>query len=246
MFKKILINKDKKYFVKNTDEDFHTQFGSVKKADLKKNKGRVKTNKGYELFIIKPRLRDLFEKAKRGPQTIRLKDMAVISAELGINKKSFVLDAGTGSGFMAIFLSSIAKKVVSYEKRKEFFKVAEQNKELFQVKNLKLVNDDVVNVKEKNFDAVSLDLPEPFEALKSIIPRVKVGAFISVYLPQIDQVKDLVMKIEKYNNEHEAKIIQVKTIEVLQREWIVDKRRLMPKNVMLGHTAFITILRRVL
>ncbi len=245
-YDKILINEKKKFFVKDASRDFHTQFGFISKENLSKNKGVVKTNKGEKFFILNPTYRDLLSKLKRGPQTIRLKDMGIIITELGINKKSFILDAGTGSGSIALILATIAKKVVSYERREEFFKIAEENKEMFGLKNLIIKNKDVLSATEKNIDAVTLDLPEPFEAIKHLISRIKVGAFISVYLPQIDQVKDLVKKIEKDNKEKEERLLYIKTVEVLEREWIVEDKRLRPKNIMLGHTAFISFFRRVL
>ncbi len=245
-YDKVLINEKKKFLVKDASRDFHTQFGFISKEDLSKEKGVVKTNKGEEFFILNPTFRDLWGRLKRGPQTIRLKDVGIIITELGINKKSFVLDAGTGSGSLALILATIAKKVVSYEKREEFFKIAEENKKMFGLKNLIIKNKDVLSAREKNIDAVTLDLPEPFNVIKHLTPRVKVGAFISTYLPQIDQVKDLVKKVEDHNKENKEKLIYIKTVEILEREWIVDNKRLRPKNIMLGHTAFISFFRRVL
>ncbi len=243
---KILINEKKKFFVKDAGRDFHTQFGFISKEELSKDEGIVRTNKGEEFFILNPTYKDLWSRLKRGPQTIRLKDIGIIITELGVNKKSFVLDAGTGSGSLALILAMIAKKVVSYEKREEFFKIAEENKKMFGLNNLIIKNKDVLSANEKNIDAVTLDLPEPFKAIKHLIPKVKVGAFISTYLPQIDQVKELVKKIENYNKLNKEKVLYLKTVEILEREWIVDDKRLRPRNIMLGHTAFISFFRRVL
>ncbi len=245
-YDKILINEKKKFFVKDASRDFHTQFGFISKEDLGKDEGLVRTNRGEEFFILNPAYKDLWSRLKRGPQTIRLKDIGIIITELGINKKSFILDAGTGSGSLALILATIAKKVVSYEKREEFFKIAEENKKMFKLKNLTIKNKDVLSANEKNIDAVTLDLPEPFNVIKHLTPRIKVGAFISTYLPQIDQVKELVKKIEDYNKLNKEKLLYLKTVEILEREWIVDNKRLRPKNIMLGHTAFISFFRRVL
>jgi tRNA (adenine57-N1/adenine58-N1)-methyltransferase len=64
---------------------------------------------------------------KRGPQVVLPKDFGMVAAFTGIGKKSVVVDAGAGSGFLAVALGNIAKSVVTYERREEFAKLAERN-----------------------------------------------------------------------------------------------------------------------
>ena len=108
--KKVLLTKlGRKFFVKDLDSDFHTQYGTIKKEDLEKDKIISNTNK--EFFAFSPSFIDSFRKIKRGPQIIPLKDIALIIAETGINKNSIVVDAGSGSGALACFLANIVKEV---------------------------------------------------------------------------------------------------------------------------------------
>ena len=66
---KILITKDgRKFYVKNTEQDYHSKFGFVKKEDFKKKK--VKTNTGKEMSCFDASFIDYYEKIKRGAQII--------------------------------------------------------------------------------------------------------------------------------------------------------------------------------
>ena len=122
---KILITRyGKKFFVKDLTKDFHTQFGFIKAKDLKRKDGsKIKSNKGKRFFIFSAGFIDNYSKISRGPQIIPRKDIGVIISETGINNKSKIVDSGTGSGALACFLANIAGKVVSYEIRKDFFKI---------------------------------------------------------------------------------------------------------------------------
>ena len=101
-----------------------------------KDSGKVRTNKKTTLLAFKPGFIDSFKKIKRAPQIIPLKDVGSIITETGINKTSVVVDAGSGSGALAVILGSIAKKVVSYELREDFAKVASENVKFLKLKNL--------------------------------------------------------------------------------------------------------------
>ncbi|MBI2659208.1 tRNA (adenine-N1)-methyltransferase, partial [Candidatus Woesearchaeota archaeon] len=118
--KKVLITRQgRKFYAKDLGQDLHTQYGYVKKEELKKAKeGDLrKSNTNKEFFIFNPSFIDLYRKIKRDAQIIQLKDIGLIIAETGISKSSKVLDAGSGSGALACFFAAIAKEVISYEIR---------------------------------------------------------------------------------------------------------------------------------
>ena len=65
--KKVLMTREgKQYFIRDTSQDFHTQFGFVAKRDLKKKSGSVKSQTGKEFFIFDPLFIDNYKKIKRG------------------------------------------------------------------------------------------------------------------------------------------------------------------------------------
>ncbi len=225
-------------------KDINTEFGMISSKKLKgKRAGSViKTHKGIPFVIINPSVSDLFRKFIRSPQIITLKDLGSIIAYTGMNSSSKVLDAGTGSGFAACVFAGIAKKVVSYEVREDFAKIAEKNKLLFKAKNLKIVNKDIASgVKERDFDIILLDLPEPQKIVPIVEKNVKVGGYIVCYLPSIIQVEKLLRTIPD-----DIKV--VKLLQNLEIPWKNDVKSdiLRPESSTILHTAFIVIMRRYL
>ncbi len=242
--KKLLVADDgKKFYVRNLAEDFHTQFGFVTKAAIAKAKAgdAVKTNTGKELFVFEPSFIDSYRKIKRAPQIIPRKDIAAIIAETGIGKDSIAVDAGTGSGALALFLANIAKKVATYEIREDFAKVAAENVATIGMKNITIKNKSVYEgIDEKNVDVVTLDLPEPWKAIGHAANALKVGGFIVSYSPTIPQVSDFLAAVAKNKS-----LVHIKTIEIIEREWEFDNRVIRPKSQPIGHSGFLTFVRKI-
>ena len=237
MIQKILVSKEgKKFYVKDISQDFHCQYGMVKKADLKKSK--AKTNKGKELSVINANFLDNYEKIKRAPQIIPLKDIGAILTKTGIGKNSKVLDAGTGSGALALMLGNFVKEVITYEIREDFFKIAKKNFENFP--NIKIKNKDLKDVKEKNFDLITLDLPSPWENIDKIAKSLKKGGYIVSYSPTIPQVMDFVEEIKKNSD-----LLYIETIEILERQWEIQERKVRPRSQQIGHSGFLTFVRKI-
>lgn len=242
--KKVLITKQgRKFYAKDLNQELHTQYGFIKKDDLRKAKDGtlLKSNTGNEFFIFTPSFIDLYRKIKRDAQIIPLKDIGLIIAEAGINKKSRVLDAGSGSGALACFLASIAKEVITYEIRKDFIEIVKQNVVFLGLKNVKIKNKDIYKeADDKNIDTVILDLPEPWNALESCSQALKPGGFLVSYSPSVPQVADFADAVRKNES-----FVYLKTVEVIEREWEVEERRVRPKSKGLGHSGFLSFARKV-
>jgi tRNA (adenine57-N1/adenine58-N1)-methyltransferase catalytic subunit len=241
---KMLISDDgKRFYVKNPNEDFHTQFGFVKSAEISAAKPGdiVKTNTGKELSVFEPDFVDLYYKIKRAPQIIPLKDVAAIISITGIGKESRIVDAGTGSGALSLFLANIAKEVVTYELREDFAKVAQENIDSLEMKNVKVKNKNIYDgIDEKNVDVVTLDLPEPWKAVEPAIKALKVGGFLVSYSPTTPQVSDFVAEANKHGC-----LVLIKTIEIIEREWEFRERVVRPLSQQIGHSGFLTFVRMV-
>ncbi|MBW2999949.1 methyltransferase domain-containing protein [Candidatus Woesearchaeota archaeon] len=242
MYKKILVDK-KTFYIKDLKKDFHCQYGYIKAKDLTKAKDgeTLTTNTGKKLTILSPSFVDIYRKIKRAAQIIPLKDLGAIIANTGINSNSKVLDAGSGSGGLCCFLAHIAKKVITYDIRQDHIDIVKKNIKLLGLKNIKAEKKDIYEkIDEKNIDLITLDLPEPWKALQNASKALKIGGFIVSYSPSIPQVMDFVNEVNKSKN-----LIHLKTIEIIEREWELDGRRIRPKSQPIGHSGFLSFARRI-
>jgi tRNA (adenine57-N1/adenine58-N1)-methyltransferase len=236
--KKIIGRKDKLFYWKSGD--LHTNFGVISETDLKSNKGKVKSHSGSNFFAFQPRFIDITPKIKRAPQTLLPKDIAIILYYTSIDSSYKVVDAGTGCGLLAAAIGRIAKEVTTYEVNESSVELAKKNLEFLEVSNVKVKHKDIYEgIDESNLDLITLDLPEPWTVLPHADKALKKGAFLMTYLPTITQVSRFAREIERYD------FIITKTIEILEREWHVDGRKVRPKSQMQGHTAFLTFVRKV-
>ncbi len=232
---KILLNEQRKYYYKG--QDLHTQDGLIKAKDIESKK-KVKSNKGQEFYVFDADFIDKIQRLKRGPQIILPKDIGYIIANTPLTSQSKVLEAGTGSAFLAVNLSRFAKEVYSYERDKRFYDLAAQNIQDMNIKNITLKNLDVYKkIDQKDLDVIILDLPEPQKALKNVKATLKRGGYLVCYLPTISQIEVLLKKIEGF--------IHIKTVEILERSWQTEINKIRPKSQMIAHTAFLCFLRKV-
>jgi len=240
--REVVVAKPRYYFVEDDKKDYHTADGIITKKDLKKKDGSiVKTNTGKAFLVFSSDFSDEFRKIKRIPQIIPLKDIGIIIAETGIGKQSKVVDAGTGSGAIACFLGHIVKEVVSYDIKKEHVDIAKKNVKMLGLKNVKIKNKNIYReVDENDADLFVLDVPEPWNAIGSADKALRVGGYLISYSPTIPQVMDFVNTIS--NN---PKFIIIKTIEVNERAWDVYGRKVRPKSTSIGHSGFLTFIRKI-
>ena len=232
MIKKILIRNDKKLYWK--EGDLHSSAGVIKEEDLLNAGNSVKTHSGKEFVVFDANFVDQLNKIKRGPQTLVLKDLGYILINSGVGKDSLVVDAGTGCGLLAAVMGKYAQKVVSYDKNKDNLRLAEKNLKFLGIDNVELKEGDVYEgVEETNVDVLTLDLPEPWRVDTSF---VKNGGTVLVYLPTITQVQEFCSNCK----DHVEKVV-----ELIEREWYVQGKKVRPKSQMLGHTAFLIVVRKV-
>ncbi len=234
--KAVFFGDGSKILVKDPSKDFHTRHGMIAKESFNKNTGE--TNKGIKFSIIDSSFVDEYLSLKRGAQIMMLKDIGTIITECGLGKNSVVIDAGSGSGFCAIFLANIVKKVYTYEKDKRQLEIAQKNIQNMKLKNIEIFERDIVEKEftKKNADCIILDIMEPWRAFNNAEKSLKKGGFLVCYSPHITQ------SLETVNNA--KNFIYIKTLETIKREWVCGERRLRPEFQGLMHTGFITILRK--
>ncbi|MBW2980374.1 methyltransferase domain-containing protein [Candidatus Woesearchaeota archaeon] len=240
--REILVDKSRAYFVADLTKDFHCTDGVVSKKDLKKKDGSiVESNTKKRFSIFTTTFLDDYKRIQRDAQIISIKDIGVILSYTGINKNSTAVDAGAGSGALACYLAHMCKEVTTYEIREDFVKVVKKNKDFLDLKNLKIKNKDVnKGIDEKDVDLVTLDLPAPWNAIVPAEKALKVGGFIVSYSPSITQTTDFVNEIKKFPT-----LIHERTMEIIKRSWEIEGRKVRPQTRGIGHTGFLTFVRKI-
>ncbi len=239
--REFIVAKAKQYFITDLSKDVHTLYGVISKADLSKPSGSViKSDSGKEFIVLDASFIDKFKRLRKLPQTIPLKDIGIILAETGLNKDSVVVDGGLGSGALAGALAHVAKSVTSYEIRDDCIKIAEANlKQLgvsITIKKKSLYD----GIDEKDVDVVTVDVPEPWKVVAHAAKALKVGGFLVNYSPNTTQVQEFVNELQKHDS-----LIHLKTLEIIERLWKVEGRIVHPKGTDIGHSGFISFVRKV-
>jgi len=233
--------KIKEYFAVDAGK-LHTDLGIIDLDELRtKSYGdSIRSHLGAEFVIQKPKAPDIFKYAKRTGAPMMPKDIGLIISNTGLCSSDHVLDAGTGSGILAIYLGGIAERVVSYEIREEFIEVARHNIALAGILNVELRWGDIsVEIKglDETFDVITLDTLDASKAIPYVPGVLYPGGFLAVYSPFFEQAKEVRGAIEKTG------FTEVITIETIEREITFSERGTRPSTSRVGHTGFITIAR---
>ena len=199
------------------------------------------------MLLLSPRLADFTLRMKRGAQVVYPKDVGPILVYGDIAPGHTVIEAGTGSGALTIWLTRAVGpggRVISVERRDDHADHARKTiKRWFGEipDNLELRSGDVAAVlSEIEADRVVLDLPEPWHAVETIAEVEGTGPIITIYLPTVPQVQKTV-ELARSTGRFATPQIQ----EFMAREWNVDGRSVRPEHSMVGHTGFLIFLRKI-
>ncbi len=240
----LLLSEDESYLVTNFDKDINIKSGIIKVRELKKKKfgDKIKTHLGKEFYVVKPTILDIInKKVKRSAQVILPKDIGLILAYTGIRSDSKVIDIGTGTGYLAMFIANFIPngKVITYEKDKRFFKIAKENIKVSGLTNMKIkLKDASKGIDEKYADLVTIDVQNPERVIMHAYKSLKAGGYLVVYSPTADELIKVSKAVKKLN------FSEVKIVENIVREWQTE-RTTRPKTMGLMHTGWITFARKI-
>lgn len=241
---KILISKktDIIYYYKGSG-DYHCKEGFLKEEDINSGSKIIYTNTGREFLVFEANHYDYYNKIKRGPQILIPKDIGYIIARSGIDKNSFVIEAGGGSGGITSYFSRICRKVHTYEIKPEHCDIIKKNIEFLELENVELFNQDLSeNIEnEKDIDLLFLDMPDPKVVLEKDLSGIKSGNYIVCYLPSIVQIADLQQFVFTRDD-----LYWEEMTEIITRQWKITKHISRPfHNKETDHTAFLAFIRKV-
>jgi tRNA (adenine57-N1/adenine58-N1)-methyltransferase len=238
--------KGRKYLVEAGRRQLHTDFGVL---DLGNAVGAspgdvIKSHLGEEFVILMPRVIDYLQKMRRIPQIMLPKDAAQIIAYTGLGPGDNVVDAGAGSGALAIFLGNIVRpngRVISYEVREDFARVAEQNVKLAGLRDVVTIKlkDIYQGIDESDLDLVALDLPQPERVIAHAEKALKPGGHLAIFSPCIEHVQRVYAEMPRF------KFINHTTIECIVRGFEVKPGATRPKTRMIAHTGYLTFARKI-
>jgi tRNA (adenine57-N1/adenine58-N1)-methyltransferase len=240
----LLLSKKNSYLIEAKKGELHTKDGVFKLDEILKKKfgDKIKTHLGKEFVIVKPTITDILEKKiKRTAQVILPKDAALILAYTGIPSNSLVIDLGTGTGYLAIFLANYINKgkIITYEKNKEFAKVASENIKASGLKNIELkIKDISKGIKERNADLITIDLEYPEKVIRHAYKALKPGGWLAVYSPTVEEMIKVKKEIKKFE------FSQPLGVENIVREWKLEKTT-RPKTMGIMHTGFLIFARKI-
>ncbi|MCA9478229.1 MAG: methyltransferase domain-containing protein [Nanoarchaeota archaeon] len=238
--KKLAVNK--KNFVHHITDlniSFNSNDGGIDREILLKNnhEGIIQTTKGEPLLFCDATFKDNIQAMRKGAAVIIPKDIGFIIAECGLTKDSIILESGSGGGGATAHLAALCKHVYSYDINKNHLKTVQENLERLELDNVTLEECNIIDATPKEqVDLALIDLPEPTIAIPKIKEVVKQGGFIVFYTPQISQAQEVIGQLDE-----DFRVMR--TIELIQRDWVVEEKKLRPSHQMLGHTAFLTIAR---
>jgi tRNA (adenine57-N1/adenine58-N1)-methyltransferase len=206
---------------------------------------RSSLNEGF--FVFRPSLARLVPNLPRQAQVIYPKDIGPLLLWADIFPGATVVEAGVGAGALTIaLLRTVGQegRVVSYEIREDFCRMARQNVAHFYgpAPQWTLKSGDIAaSLEEREVDRIVLDLPEPWQATRQAWEALRPGGILAGYVPTTPQLKTLIDSLREHGG-----FIGVESFECLMRFWHVKGLSVRPQHRMVAHTGFITVAKRIL
>jgi tRNA (adenine57-N1/adenine58-N1)-methyltransferase len=205
---------------------------------------QVESHIGNAFTLLRPSTDDLVRHIRRNSQIVYPKDAGYILMKLGIHPGCRVVEAGTGSGGMALTLAQAVMPngmVYSYDNRADMQALAQENLERvgldpYVTLRLRDVNE---GFDETDVDALFYDLPAPWEFLGQAAAALGDGGFFGSILPTTNQVSKLIFALEK------GPFAMLEVEELILRPYRPVPARLRPEDRIIGHTGFLIFARKL-
>lgn len=223
----------------------HTHLGSLD-HDLVIGRpwGReILTNTGRRVLVLRPSLEEILSNLPREGQIIFAKDIGYILLKLSIGPGCRVIEAGTGSGALAVALAHYVTpsgQLYTYEQRADMYDRSGRN---LQAAGLMAAvtrhqRDIGEGFLETEVDALFLDVREPWLYLRQAAHALSDGGFFGALVPTINQLVELTTALD-------ASVFgDVEIAELLLRLYKPVPERIRPQDRMTAHTGYLIFARK--
>ncbi len=230
-------------------KEWHTHKGWIVHDDLvgMPEGSVVSTSAGLKFTAFKPLLGDFVLSMPRGATIVYPKDAAMIIGLADIFPGSKVIEAGVGSGALAIsLLRAIGPqgRLDSFERRQDFADIARENVETYfgslpQNWNLTLgsVQDSKI---ENGYDRVVLDMLAPWECVDYAANVLRPGGVFLAYVATTTQLSATAEALKE-----DGRFTEPLSSETIVRDWHHEGLAVRPMQRMIGHTGFLIVSRRM-
>jgi tRNA (adenine57-N1/adenine58-N1)-methyltransferase len=236
----LFTHEDREYLL-DPGETLETDLGVLEVPADVEHGDTVETHLGTAFVARKLRGPDLFHHLERTGAPMLPRDIGLVVGHAGIQRTDRVLDAGTGTGVLAVTLGRLGATVESYERDPEFAEVARENVALADVTdNVTVHTGDVTDSLSEyaELDAVTLDTEDAPAVVEAAPDLLATGGSVAVYSPFVEDAREVAETAQA------AGLDNVRTLETIQREMSFDERGTRPSTAGVGHTGFLTLGRR--
>ena len=218
--------------------------GVIKTDALLASIGRRLAIGSRSLLVLTPSVRDEIGNVRRQAQIIAPKDAPAIVWNCDVKAGDFVLEAGAGSGALTIILARAVGptgRVVSFDIRQDFLDVARENVTAARLASRVefKIGDVRKGISEREADAFILDVPDPWQCVGTAVDALRTCGHFASFTPNVEQVAQTVVALRA------STFVEVRTIEIIEREIEVRETGTHPSFAPLGHTGYLTFARKV-
>lgn len=244
----LFVARDRKRYLVRLEENgaLQTHNGVIQHSDIigKPLGRRVMSHLDVPFLVLEPATDDLILELKRTTQIMFPKDIGYVLMKLNVQPGSRVVEAGTGSGGLAIALARAvgpAGRVYSYESNPQALARARKNLDalgLLDIVELK-ERDIEAGFDETDADALFLDVRHPWQYLAQVRAALKQGGFFGAIVPTTNQVSRLLEALSR------NAFANIQVEELMLRTYKTLPTRLRPMDRMVAHTGYLIFARPV-
>jgi tRNA (adenine57-N1/adenine58-N1)-methyltransferase catalytic subunit len=239
--------KGKKWLVRVDDAPFSCHLGVIQMREVvgKQEGDSLETHNGAKFFLFRPTLEEYIFTMERPTQIIYPKDLSALVFYGDIRPGDTVLESGIGSGALTLALlrsMNESGRLISVEKRLKFALQARENIYKFfghHPPNHHLLVADIQDFSTTaRVDRIFLDLPEPWHCIGPMSRILRQGGLLLSLSPNVGQIQLVYKELKAHG------FANIRTFELLKRDWLIDERRARPIDRMIAHTGFITVAKK--